>query len=193
MNLKEYKELALITKAPTQSFTEDMVHAAFGLVTEIAEIADQYKRHRFYNKALDTTNIKEEIGDTMWYVAIACYALDIEIPEPGNVKNVDPYKLLVELTGFASFIFGTVFKDPAGIQLLEYDVTMVVTHLSNLCKLHDYSLEQACADNIEKLRKRYPKGFSEHSAINRDKANELSHITDAAASDAETKEEVNYG
>lgn len=45
-------------------------HACHGIVTEGAEIVDNLKRHIFYGKAIDPINLKEEVGDLMWYVAL---------------------------------------------------------------------------------------------------------------------------
>lgn len=53
-----------------------LVHAAFGLQTESAEFTDQLKKHIFYGKPLDTINLQEELGDILWYMAIAMDVLD---------------------------------------------------------------------------------------------------------------------
>jgi|SRR6185295_247598 len=48
-----------------------LLHASMGLVTEAAELMDALKKYIFYGKELDLVNIKEEIGDSQWYTAIA--------------------------------------------------------------------------------------------------------------------------
>lgn len=53
-----------------------IIHAAFGMVTESGEFLDALKKTIFYGKELDKTNLKEEIGDLLWYLAIAMDALD---------------------------------------------------------------------------------------------------------------------
>lgn len=52
-----------------------LLHASIGLNTEQAEFADMLKKHLFYGKPLDETNLKEELGDLLWYMAIALDAL----------------------------------------------------------------------------------------------------------------------
>lgn len=52
-------------------------HAAIGLVTEAGEFIDALKKHFFYNKPIDKTNLVEELGDVFWYLAIACDELDV--------------------------------------------------------------------------------------------------------------------
>ena len=53
----------------------DLLHASMGLVTEAGEFQDMLKKHLYYGKELDTVNLKEEIGDVLWYCAIALKAL----------------------------------------------------------------------------------------------------------------------
>lgn len=49
-----------------------LVHYVLGVGTEAAELQDVVKKHIAYNKPLDTVNIKEEIGDALWYLARIC-------------------------------------------------------------------------------------------------------------------------
>jgi NTP pyrophosphatase (non-canonical NTP hydrolase) len=58
-----------------------LLHAAFGLCTEAGEFHDQLKRHTFYSAELDETNLIEELGDLMWYVALAANVLAVSIEE----------------------------------------------------------------------------------------------------------------
>lgn len=55
---------------------ERLIHAAFGMQTEAAEFTDALKKSIFYGKPLDITNLKEELGDLLWYMAIACNVLE---------------------------------------------------------------------------------------------------------------------
>jgi NTP pyrophosphatase (non-canonical NTP hydrolase) len=65
----------------TQPYNTQLLHAMFGLVTESGELADAYKKCMFYGKPLDLDNIKEEVGDISWYVALASYQLGTTIEE----------------------------------------------------------------------------------------------------------------
>lgn len=75
--MKDYIQKALRTESPiTRELVERMtgsarvIHAIFGLFTEIGELVDIFKRHIFYGKPIDLTNMDEEIGDVLWYLAI---------------------------------------------------------------------------------------------------------------------------
>lgn len=72
-------------------FNEQLLHASLGLTTESAEFADQLKRHLFYQKPLDKINLVEELGDIMWYFAVACRALKVN-PEEILDKNIEKLK-----------------------------------------------------------------------------------------------------
>ena len=53
-----------------------LLHAAMGLATEAGEFMDPLKKALYYGKEIDEVNLREELGDILWYVAIACDALD---------------------------------------------------------------------------------------------------------------------
>lgn len=84
-----------------------LVHALLGIGGESGELQDQLKRHLVYGKDLDIVNLKEELGDLMWYCALA-------LDEIGS------------------------------------------------------SFDEVMAMNIAKLRARFPGGFTEEKAVNRD-------------------------
>jgi NTP pyrophosphatase (non-canonical NTP hydrolase) len=56
----------------------DLLHASIGMQTESAEFSDMLKKHIFYGKPLDKVNLAEEIGDQLWYIAMALRALDTD-------------------------------------------------------------------------------------------------------------------
>jgi NTP pyrophosphatase (non-canonical NTP hydrolase) len=69
--MKDFIKDAIRTESPNY-FPQDprILHASFGLITESAELLDAIKRASFYGKELDLTNVKEEAGDILWYLAI---------------------------------------------------------------------------------------------------------------------------
>lgn len=117
MKPEQYTELASRTMANpittnvdkrlNDSRSLNLLHAGMGMVTESAEFLDALKKHLFYGNPLDIPNLKEELGDQLFYISMA----------------------LIEL----------------GV---------------------DYS--NVMSTNIAKLEKRYPDGFSQEKATNRD-------------------------
>jgi NTP pyrophosphatase (non-canonical NTP hydrolase) len=67
-----------------------LLHAAMGMSTEAGELLDNLKKHFFYGKPIDETNIKEEIGDMDWYISVACDVLQttMQIIEVANIKKL---------------------------------------------------------------------------------------------------------
>ena len=72
MNINDYQLKAARTCAKIDGAIMDNLHMVLGMQTEAAEIADVYKKTIAYKKPLDFVNIKEEIGDIMWYIANLC-------------------------------------------------------------------------------------------------------------------------
>lgn len=97
--MKNYIELALRTelkdyKTVSERFTPSMArlsHAASGLCTESGELLDMLKKHLNYGKDFDRANAIEELGDLLWYVAIACDELGVSIEDIMKI-NIDKLK-----------------------------------------------------------------------------------------------------
>lgn len=100
MNSKEYIQDAIRTESTDftsmdkrlgEDGTKRLLHAGIGLATEAGEFLDALKKHIFYGKELDRVNLKEEMGDLFWYLAIACDELDVEF-EPLMERNIAKLK-----------------------------------------------------------------------------------------------------
>lgn len=65
-----------------------LIHAMIGMCTEAGEFQDALKKAIFYGKKLDKTNLVEELGDLMWYIAIASDELGVTLEEVMQ-KNAD--------------------------------------------------------------------------------------------------------
>lgn len=68
-----------------------LLHVAMGIQTEAAEFTDMLKKHIFYGKPLDEVNLKEELFDMTWYIAIALDVLGYTFEE-GFKTNIDKLK-----------------------------------------------------------------------------------------------------
>jgi NTP pyrophosphatase (non-canonical NTP hydrolase) len=92
MTIKEYQKSTHRTNAPLSDTYSQMValHMVLGLMTEAGEIADVYKKNLAYGKSLDLINIKEEIGDLMWYISELCnyHGWDLENILETNIEKL---------------------------------------------------------------------------------------------------------
>lgn len=81
-------------KSPTYLMSKhqlELLHASMGMVTEAAEFMDQMKRHVIYGAELDHTNLKEELGDMLWYIALAMRVTGTDF-EAEMTRNIEKLK-----------------------------------------------------------------------------------------------------
>lgn len=72
MNLKEYQQEAKRTLPDLENEDLNILHMLLGMQTEVAELADIWKKKIAYKKAVDWINVKEEFGDLNFYLANFC-------------------------------------------------------------------------------------------------------------------------
>ena len=87
MHLTDYQALANATAKPL-SMKEDLIHASLGLAGEVGELTDTIKKHLIYGKALDVENIREEIGDVLWFCALMATAIGDSLNDIG-FQNIE--------------------------------------------------------------------------------------------------------
>jgi NTP pyrophosphatase (non-canonical NTP hydrolase) len=86
--LDAYAELAMRTAKTMPDPAGELVHAALGLAGEAGEFADAIKRHVTYGQRLDVANSLEELGDLLWYVALAARAIGVPLSHIAQ-HNID--------------------------------------------------------------------------------------------------------
>ena len=61
-----------------------------GLAGEIGEVIDIMKKHIYQGKELDITDVIEEVGDVLWYIANFCSVNNITMDEcmESNIKKL---------------------------------------------------------------------------------------------------------
>lgn len=108
MNADEYQKLAMRTAATSDLFNnnvdgsmDDVLHALLGIGTEAGELQDMLKKHLMYGKAFDRTNLVEECGDLLWYIALALKTVSVTMSDcmERNIKKLQvryPQKFTTE-------------------------------------------------------------------------------------------------
>jgi len=93
MQMNEYMNKALRT-ANLAKIGESgaLLNAALGLNGEAGEIADILKKSTFQGHTLDEDALEKEVGDVLWYCALAAWALGTTLDDIAN-KNIQ--KLLL--------------------------------------------------------------------------------------------------
>lgn len=181
---EEYIEGAIKTKSMhyhPDAINSDLVHAIFGIVTETAEFMEGVDgKDTFF---ADKVNLKEEIGDICWYLAIAqkYYTdnnmnVDIFDQEPYDIefKKVDTFcQMLVvtagELTDVLkrSFYYGKG-KETSQIEDLPCLFMKVFKICQSLSIMLNGNIENIMKTNLEKLQQRFPDKFDTEQVFNRD-------------------------
>lgn len=89
MDFSDYQSKALRT-ASLKSFEglPALQNAALGLAGESGEFADAIKKASFQGHAIDPAHLSEEIGDILWYCALAARALNRDLADIAK-ENID--------------------------------------------------------------------------------------------------------
>lgn len=103
MTANEYQKLCLVTASPVSMATNEnlLLQGAMGMCGESGEFIDIVKKYMFQGHPLDRNHLMIELGDVMWYVATAAYALNLPLEE---VMEANISKLKARYPdGFSSF------------------------------------------------------------------------------------------
>lgn len=168
MTLNEYQVLAARTIA-TDNVDQMERHALYGLTAECAELLEAC----FLNNSRD--HIIKECGDVCWMAAELCTARGwhlsdvvryIEWTVPTQAKDVTD--LIVLANGNLQSVYQKVLQ---GHEYKEADVkdeiNAIFEYIDKIAFHCNYSLEDAMIINIEKLKTRYPEGFSTDQSLHR--------------------------
>lgn len=60
---------------------KDVLHGAMGLASEGGELLDAVKKSLAYGANLDIENVKEEIGDALFYAQMICNSLGVSLDD----------------------------------------------------------------------------------------------------------------
>lgn len=177
INLIEYQQKAY-TFVNDLGNNHNLVHAVFGIKDEVGEIVGAIKKHLFYGKELDLVNIKEELGDALWFIALGLSVLDC--PLAYSDLGEDSEGLLYDLDGLviaSSIIWDLAFENGNVVKEMLYisDPKILIEPFGNalisvhaLCLHFGFSIHDVAATNIAKLSTRYKAGkFNKQEAINR--------------------------
>lgn len=89
INLKQYQELCRTTAKSFSDKEKELSDWGLGLAGEAGDVAGCIKK-TLYHKNDQTTGIRENLGDTMWYIAMICntFGWDLEEVLGENIKKL---------------------------------------------------------------------------------------------------------
>ncbi len=88
MNFYEYQKKAMRTARMDLSDNEQLVNAALGLSGEAGEFAGMVKKWMYQGHDFDKAKLISELGDCMWYIALACHAMGVDLEDVASY-NLD--------------------------------------------------------------------------------------------------------
>lgn len=89
--LAVYEERDACPFNPGQGFNAKVAHGIIGVISETLELGDNLITSLFGGDELDTGNIKEEVGDILWYLARLAKASGFTLAEAmdGNIAKLE--------------------------------------------------------------------------------------------------------
>lgn len=177
--MKEYIEKATRTES-LDLFKVDsarILHAVIGVNTEMGELF----------LATDDTNLVEEVGDVLWYIAIFASEIEASFDELELLGKMELETEELEIDSMESLFQVTsdtldVVKRALfyGVELDEVKIArkfgVILLALRHHLADDGYTIEMAMDANIAKLTKRYGDKFTTEACVDRDLAGELEEL-----------------
>ncbi len=156
MNYEEF-QAACARTAPPISIRQRRENCALGLVGEFGEVCDLIKKAKFHGHDVPAAELAEEIGDVMWYLA-ECATLAGETLESSGQNYGWPIVYTAQsVASLAASLHGD------GGKVFDH----VVAQMETIAEAHGLAMAEVMTENVEKLKRRYPDGFSETASRDR--------------------------
>ncbi len=174
MNLEEYKNVVTqrLNNGILNEPKERMSYACMGLIEEtgemVAELRKPLFKGNFHEKPLDLQNIKSELGDLMWYIALMCKNCNINMEElkkyKANSTNIQmPMReRMIQIAINMGQVTGKIVENTRKKYDINTQKEELIKNMSEqyrnineLAGLLDITIEQILDENIRKVNSRY--------------------------------------
>ena len=153
MDFKEYVKLAMRTNVIDRSFKDNISNGLLGLYGETIEFIMASEGGQL-----------DELGDCYWYTALLFYTTGLELLNIKKAKNSLMISIGLLSDHFKKHFFQGHSLDSNLVQVLLSDIKF---RLDVYATFINSSPEEVMEYNINKLKKRFPKGFEVEKSINR--------------------------
>lgn len=177
LSFQEYQELAKRTQNPDLSPIETLCHATLGLCSELSETLDELERIRS-RRPESRENASKEIGDCCWMISEMCDCLGIGFENVMLINSErtplysDCWNCIDKAVQSTVSLCSSVQKLLQGHPIVNDDaahqIREIMRFLHMACDAIDVDIHHVLWLNIEKLKKRYPDGFSSERSVNRE-------------------------
>jgi len=166
----EYQSLAKRTAGRFENINDALVNWALGIAGETAEVLDLFDAWSEGQHSPEGT-LTKELGDVLWYTALMCEETNIslaDLPKPNIVVVPSAAKLAIAGGKVADYIKKVVCHGHELDSAKLWKLTGMVYDLTKEISVNDQlEIGVVMHENIEKLKRRYPKGFSTEASQNR--------------------------
>lgn len=184
LSLQAYSDERIAAQGPTRPENWDRL-VCYGLPGEAGEVSELVKKHQFHGKPIHPSTFLLELGDVLWYLNFGAHhhqhvqGLDEVVNvvyfdefDLGHVARMMDKDLLMDMaTAHLTVDIGKIvaqlrFKEPwqAGPRELMQHMRGVFWAIAALAYVVGSNIESVAKLNNEKLRERYPHGFSVEAA-----------------------------
>lgn len=182
MNYSEYQQLAARTHNPELTLEGGRACYSMGLAGEASEVAEYLKTVVFYGRPLNVVTLIKELGDVHWYDVMVAKMFDIDgdeiVPVPSELDPKDMagqtlhlyYAISVASAAGAAndYLKKVLFHGHAfDRDRLIVELGKLRWYLAKAAEIVGISEAQVIQANVDKLRARYPDGFSKAASQNR--------------------------
>lgn len=167
MDVKEYIPLAMRTRN-LDSREKQLIHGSMGLVSEVGEVAGIIQK-TMQGHVADRTAFALELGDVCWMIAELIDALGIShdtVYVRQQDMRINVNDAICRLAYRSSAVVNLMNTATPKSTLAEY-MSDIFGIIDLLAVTISRSLSEVMEMNIEKLRARYPDGFSEERSVKR--------------------------
>lgn len=178
--MKNYPDLAMRTNSPNAGNFGNvhpwLLHAALGLCDE----ANELKCAR-----IGSVNEKEELGDLLWFCALAGQILkaqggvDVWSNNYFQTDNASVGQIITsagEIAGLVKKPFAYGPDKPVPYLQIGGEIMVIIATVEAIGKARGWSMDEIKRANIAKLQERFPEKFDSHAAYNRDTEAEANAI-----------------
>lgn len=167
MTPNEYQTKALRTaRIATEDFT-DLMHGAIGVITEGGELLEAL------HTRTDFVNIREELGDIAWYLALLCRATGSTIEELMPFAKIDVgvhahTYIIIEGARLLDLVKKErAYGKPVDLHAARQHTANLIGAVMTVCESLFVDPSKMFETNIAKLAQRYPEKFTEENAAAR--------------------------
>lgn len=176
MDFTTYQQLSSRTLKTGRSMLLDLQDYSLGLLAEGGEAFDVLKKHLYHGHILDVEKLSKESGDQLWYAAALCTTLGLSmeqaltasfVPHDKNLHAYPPLYFWPAAQLSNQILVYEETGDESQLEGAKYFLGDCIAVTCIVLKKLGINPAAVLAANVEKLRQRYPEGYSDAASITR--------------------------